>query len=247
MRPRALTIAGTDPTGGAGAARDLVTFESLGVRGACAITAVTVQDERGVHGWVPVPPQEVVAQVDAARRAGIDALKTGMLPDASVIEAVARALTPDDLLVVDPVLVATSGGSLASGDAPRAMREMLVPRAHVLTPNTAEAAALSGAAVESVADAERAGEELRALGARAVLVTGGHRAGDDVVDVLATAAGIHRFVSPRVDGVDTHGTGCALSAAICAGLARGLSIHDACARGIEHVGAWLAAGGWRAR
>jgi hydroxymethylpyrimidine/phosphomethylpyrimidine kinase len=248
MTPAALTIAGTDPTGGAGIARDLFSFARAGVRGLLAVTAVTVQDEHGVRGWHEVPADVLSAQIDAARGLGVDAVKTGMLPSAGAIRTVVAALDLfDGPLVVDPVLAAGTGGALSDASALDVLRAELIPRAILVTPNAPEAGALTGVAVVDEETAAEAALALVARGARNVLVTGGHLSGDQIVDVLEGDAGSLRWRSGRVEGIDTHGTGCALSAGICAGLATGLGLADAIERAIEHVGEWLAAGGWRAR
>lgn len=236
--PRALSIAGSDPTGGAGIQQDLKTFHALGVWGMTAITAVTVQDSTGVRGWTAIPAEQVVAQIDACLDdIGADALKTGMLPDAAVIEAVARAL--DDRgglpLVVDPVMVATSGDALTDDGAITALIDHLLPHAELLTPNADEAERLTGIHITNEDEQVAAAEAIVSLGARAVLVKGGHAEGPEAVDVLLDRDGVQRFASPRVATGDTHGSGCMLSAAIAAGLARGDALRDAVARAKRFV------------
>ena len=242
MMPRALTIAGTDPRGGAGVVRDVVTFAAHGVLPAVAVTAVTVQDPGGVHGWDAIDPANVRRQIDAAVTEGIDAAKTGMLPDVATIEAVARAVADHriDRLVVDPVLVAGTGDALAAGETTRALLDGLVPLAAVLTPNGPEATALTGIDVVDEASARAAAEALCAAGTTVACVTGGHLDGDEVLDVWAGPDGVRTVRSPRVVGADTHGTGCTLSAAITAGLAAGRSADDAIRSAIRFVGEWLA-------
>ena len=234
MKPRALTIAGSDPTGGAGIQQDLKTFETLGVWGLSAVTAVTVQDTAGVREWEEVSARTVRAQIDAVMAdVGCDAAKTGMLGTVEIVDAVARAATDHliEQLVVDPVLSAGSGDSLARGDLTGAIRELLLPRAALITPNTVEAAALTGLQITTVDEQKEAAVALAADGPTAVLVTGGHLGeGSLVTDVLFADGELHEISSPRVDGGDVHGTGCALSAAITALLARGEKIEPAVRR-----------------
>jgi hydroxymethylpyrimidine/phosphomethylpyrimidine kinase len=221
---RALTIAGSDPTGGAGIQQDLKTFAACGVWGLSAVTAITVQDTAGVDRWVSLDPELVFAQTDVVQSdIGVDAVKTGMLGTAAAVEAVARALDlhPIDQLVVDPVLSAGSGHRLSSRDLATALREVLLPRAAVITPNAHEAAALSGLPVGTLDEQKEVAVALAALGPSSVLVTGGHLDGSDAIDVLFSDGQIHELRAPRVEGERVHGTGCALSAMICAGLARG--------------------------
>ena len=248
MRPIALTIAGSDPSGGAGLQADLKTFAAWGVYGAAVVTALTAQNTRGVHGRHPVPPAFVRAQLDAVLEdVSVHAIKTGMLPDAATIEAVAAGLqrVPDVPLVVDPVLVSTSGHSLADASAVDAFRRTLFPRAHVVTPNLDEAAALVGAPVRTRADMQAAARALVAMGARAALVKGGHLE-DSAYDVLYADDRLLELDAPRVVSGSVHGTGCTLSAAIAAALARGEPLPQAVARAKRYVlralGRTLAAG-----
>jgi hydroxymethylpyrimidine/phosphomethylpyrimidine kinase len=255
----ALTIAGSDSGGGAGLQADLATFAALGVHGASAVTAVTVQDTTGVHGIHLVPSDVVVAQVRAVLtdlRAA--AVKTGMLGDTATTRAVgelaAQGLLPR--LVVDPVLVSTSGHALASDGVTTAMREHLLPHAAVVTPNTDEAAALLGCA--PAASLEEQTEHARALlglGCRAVVVTGGRHcdregrsatAAPARVDVLATNAGVQAFRAPEIATTNDHGTGCTFASAIAAGLAIGLATLPAVEAARTFVRAALAAAApWR--
>lgn len=231
-RPVALTVAGTDSGGGAGVAADLKTFEAHHVWGTCAVTAVTAQNTRGVARFEAVAPQLVAAQIaSVASDLGVDAAKTGMLPTAAVIEAAARAIGDAGItrLVVDPVLVATSGDRLAGEDTLAALRDALLPLASVVTPNLTEAAALVGFEVEDRVSMERAARALVAAGAGAALVTGGHLEGDRSPDCLVVAG---RPEAVWIDGVrhhvgPVHGGGCVLSAALCAELARGMDVADA--------------------
>ena len=223
----ALTCAGSDPSGGAGIQVDLRTFAALDVWGLSAITALTAQTPSAVRAAVPVDPGMVAAQVDALLEVfPVSAAKTGMLATASVCTAVADAL-PDDLpLVVDPVMVATSGGRLLDQAAVAVLVERLLPRAALLTPNLGEAAALVGRPVRTIDEMREAAELLRGLGARAVLVKGGHGEGAEAVDLLVDDDGALSFAGPRYPW-DVHGSGCCLSAAIAARLAQGADLRTA--------------------
>jgi hydroxymethylpyrimidine/phosphomethylpyrimidine kinase len=240
---RALTIAGSDSGGGAGIQQDLKTFMAFGAWGMTAITAVTVQNTTGVSGFVELPPDTVAAQIEAVTSdIGVDAAKTGMLASTSIIEAVARAVrhAEIDKLVVDPVFISKHGDALLHADAVEALRREIIPLALVVTPNAHEAGELAGGEVRTRPQQIEAAKAIRALGARAVLVKGGHVEGD-AVDVLATPDGVVELSAPRLDSPNTHGTGCMLSAAIAAGLAHGrdleTSIRDAkefVTEGIRH-------------
>ncbi len=238
MTPNVLSIAGSDPSGGAGIQADLKTFGALGAYGMAALTALTVQNTQGVQQVMPLPPAFVRAQV-AAVFADIEvhAAKIGMVGSPEVAEAVAAcfATHPDLPLVVDPVLASTSGHSLGSGEVAAALLRHLAPVAVLLTPNLGEAAVLTGKAVPtSLADRERAGRALVERGARAVLVKGGHLAGD-ATDVLCTADGCWRFGGRRVATRNTHGTGCTLSSAIAVYLAGGASLKEAIRRAKRYL------------
>ena len=232
--PLALTIAGTDSGGGAGVAADLKTFEAHGVWGAMAVTAVTAQNTLGVHAAETLSPELVRVQVGAvASDLGVDAAKTGMLADAEVAEAVADAVRDFGLrrLVVDPVMVSTAGSRLLAPDGVDVMRERLLPMATVVTPNLAEASVLVGVEIVDRASMAVAARALADLGAGVVLVTGGHLddGGGTAADCLVVEGGDPVWLeSPRVDSPHTHGSGCVLSAAICAELARGMEPADAC-------------------
>ena len=230
--PIALTIAGSDSSGGAGIQADLKTFTALGIYGASVLTALTAQNTRGVTAIHAVPPDFVAAQIDAvASDLNIRATKTGMLNDRATVLTVAEGVRRHDLhpLVVDPVMVATSGDLLLAHDAVNAVRDVLLPLADLITPNLAEAATLlstSIAANESEMEAQA--RALLALGPKAVLVKGGHGEGPDAVDILVSdKTSALRVVRPRVETRNTHGTGCTLSAAIAAYLARGESLANA--------------------
>jgi len=231
-RPVALTIAGSDSGGGAGIVADVKTFEAHGVWGAVALTAVTAQNTVGVQGVHVLPAPLVRAQIESvATDIGIDALKTGMLGTAEVVRSVARAVAELGLgpLVVDPVAVSSSGTALLGPEAMAALREKLVPLAALVTPNRAEAAALTGSPVEGPEGMVAAARALVDLGCRAALVTGGDL-GEEAADclVLAGSAQPTWLRGPRLAVRDTHGTGCLLSAAVCARLARGESLETAC-------------------
>lgn len=230
---RALTIAGSDPVGGAGVQQDLRMFAALGVWGLSAITAVTSQDTAGVGGWHAMPPALVASQIAAvANDVGIDAAKTGMLAERAVVQAVADAVDHHRIepLVVDPVLVSTTGHDLAEPGTLEAIRDLLVPRAALVTPNALEASRLTGIEVADRASQAEAARALRALGARAALVTGGHLGGDEVVDVLDDDEGEHVLRAPRIGAGQARGTGCMLSAAITANLAKGMPLREAVGR-----------------
>jgi hydroxymethylpyrimidine/phosphomethylpyrimidine kinase len=227
----ALTIAGSDSGGGAGIQADLKTFQALGVYGTSVITAVTAQNTLGVRAVHEVPPEVVAAQIDAvADDLGVDGAKTGMLASADVIAAVAdrvRHWHLDEVLVVDPVMVAKSGDRLLRADAVDALIGELLPLAALVTPNLPEAEVLIGRPVASEADIQDAARRIADLGPRAVLMKGGHRPGDRVDDVLFDGKDFHVLPGARVPTTSTHGTGCTLSAAIAAGLAQGLPMLDA--------------------
>ncbi|WP_337185762.1 bifunctional hydroxymethylpyrimidine kinase/phosphomethylpyrimidine kinase [Phenylobacterium sp.] len=234
---RVLVIAGSDSGGGAGIQADIKTVTALGGYAATAITAVTVQNTLGVTGVHPIPLDVVAAQARAVLSdIGADAIKTGMLGDAATVALVAGLLDEAGVpAVIDPVMVAKGGASLLAAEAVAAVRERLIPRAALLTPNAPEAEALTGLAVATTDDLRRAGEALLAGGARAVLMKGGHVPGDRVVDVLMTPAGETAFEGERIDSRHTHGTGCTLASACAAGLAQGLDLTAAVARAWDYV------------
>jgi hydroxymethylpyrimidine/phosphomethylpyrimidine kinase len=215
-----LTVAGSDPSGGAGVQADLKTMSALGAYGTAVLTALTAQSTRGVRGVHPVPPEFVRAQLDTLLDdVSVHATKTGMLASAPVVEVMAQVLTERDVgaVVVDPVMVATSGDRLLDEDAVDAVRRLLVPLADVLTPNAPEAAVLlQRAPARSTEDLLDQAQALRELGAGAVLLKGGHLGGVESVDVLATATGTTLVRRPRVETANTHGTGCTLASAVAA-------------------------------
>lgn len=220
----AMTIAGSDSGGGAGIQADLKTFHAFGVFGTSAITAITAQNTLGVTAIQKISPEVVVAQIRAvAEDLFPAAVKTGMLADAAIIDAVAAALRELDLahLVIDPVMVAKSGDRLLEEDAIGVLTGSLLPLAEVVTPNLPEAEILSGRAVENVAGMRAAAERIVELGAQSVLLKGGHLPGEQVVDVYFDGQDWREWTDSRLETTHTHGTGCTLSAAICAGLALG--------------------------
>ena len=233
----ALTIAGSDSGGGAGIQADLKTFHQFGVFGTTVITAITAQNTRAVTAIHPVPADIVEKQMAAiAEDLPPRATKSGMLATAELVGVVARGIEQHKFenYVLDPVMVATSGDRLLARDAARSLWSLL-PLARLVTPNTEEAMVLTGEPVSNPEEMERAGEALRSRGARAALITGGHLAGQVVVDVLVTAEGSRRFEHSRIATTSTHGTGCTLSAAITAGLALGKDLERAVTDAIEFV------------
>jgi hydroxymethylpyrimidine/phosphomethylpyrimidine kinase len=240
----ALTIAGSDSGGGAGIQADLKTFHQFGVFGTSVIVALTAQNTLGVRAVEPVSASLVRAQLDAlAEDLPPAALKTGMLADAVLVHLVADAVRANGWrpLVVDPVMIASSGDRLLSADGEAAIREALRPLAALVTPNLDEAAILTGRPVTDVSAMERAGADLIALGAQAALITGGHLAGDALTDVLVMRGSSRRFRHTRLRTRSTHGTGCTLSAAITAGLALGQPIEAAIAGALDFVHRAIAA------
>ncbi|MEO8926130.1 MAG: bifunctional hydroxymethylpyrimidine kinase/phosphomethylpyrimidine kinase [Caulobacteraceae bacterium] len=230
---RVLIIAGSDSGGGAGVQADIKTLTALGGYAACAITAITVQNTLGVHDIFPLP----VALIEAQARAvlddiGADAIKVGMLGSVVVVETVARLLdsAPNIPAVIDPVMVAKGGRSLLPDAALETFRDLLISRAALFTPNAPEAAALTGLEVSTTDDLRRAGEVLLRMGAVAVLMKGGHIAGDALTDILMTPSGETTFEGPRIATRHTHGAGCTLASACAAALAQGLPLEAGVAR-----------------
>ena len=233
VRPIVLSIAGSDSSGGAGIQADLKTIEACGGWGATAITVVTAQNTLGVTCQTPLDPAVILAQIAAVLDdLAVASIKTGMLGTAAAAAAVARGLAAAGPrpVVCDPVSRASSGARLLDEAGLRVLRDEILPLATVVTPNAAEAEALTGLRVRTVEEALRAGERLLELGARAALVTGGHLEGARVVDVLVEAAGATRFDGERLWVTTTHGTGCVLSAAIATHLAHGRTLADAIGR-----------------
>lgn len=244
--PRVLSIAGSDSGGGAGIQGDLKTFAALGCYGMTALTALTAQNTLGVRSIHPVPVEFLADQIDmVAEDIGVDAVKIGMLHSAPVVRTVADALDRHRLaaVVLDPVMVATSGARLIEPEATEALVRQLFPRALLVTPNLDEAGLLVGRTLRTEADMEVAGRELLAQGARAVLVKGGHLAGDTVSDLLLVPDAEPLWLrSPRIATPNTHGTGCTLSSAIAAFLALGSDLPGAVRQAHEYVRGALAAG-----
>jgi hydroxymethylpyrimidine/phosphomethylpyrimidine kinase len=239
--PVALTIAGSDSSGGAGIQADLKTFAALGVYGASVITALTAQNTKGVTGIHVAPADFVTAQIDAVfGDLQIKAVKIGMVGQLAAIEAISAGLkrwSPRHV-VLDPVMVATSGDRLLVPDAVEALRKTLIPCASIITPNLPEAAALLDAPIaSSPAEIESQGRRLLALGCPAVLIKGGHGEGSESVDTLIRRDSVTTFPAPRIATRNTHGTGCSLSAAIAAGLAKGEDLETA----VRNAKAWISA------
>lgn len=235
--PAVLTIAGSDSSCGAGLQADLKTFQRCGVYGVCAVTAVTAQDGVRVDGVFPLPPAAVLAQARAAFRARRPAaVKTGMLWSAEIVEAVAGFLRTRRVrrLVVDPVLATHGGRPLAAGGLAAALGRFLFPLAALVTPNLREAELFAGGAITGMRGMEEAARRILAMGPRAVLIKGGHGEGE-ADDWLFDGSGGRRFRAARLRGVRLHGSGCILSAAIAAGLSRGLSTGEAVREGKAYV------------
>jgi hydroxymethylpyrimidine/phosphomethylpyrimidine kinase len=244
-KPVALTIAGSDSGGGAGIEADLKTFEAHGVWGTAAVTGVTAQNSLGVQASEGVSPELVRAQMaSVAADLGVDAAKTGMLVDAATVTTVAETVRQLGIgpLVVDPVLVSSHGDTLLDLDGIDVLREQLLPLATVVTPNLAEAAVLANQAVDTRDAMEAAAGVISRMGPSVVLITGGHLPGDSSPDCLRVDGHIRWLEAPRVPAVHTHGSGCVLSAAICAGLANGMDPADACVAGKRFTARAIAAG-----
>jgi hydroxymethylpyrimidine/phosphomethylpyrimidine kinase len=245
VTPIALTIAGSDSGGGAGIQADLKTFSALGVYGASVITALTAQNTKGVTAIHDVPPDFVTAQIDAVfSDLAVTAVKIGMVSQSPVIEAIAAGLERwrQRKVVFDPVMIAASGDRLLAPDAIDTLKRVLIPRALVITPNLPEAAALLDAPIASTETQMREqAERLLALGAKAVLIKGGHGSGPESVDLLVEPTASTRLAADRVATKNTHGTGCTLSSAIAAGLAKGLDLAAATSAAKAYVTAAIAA------
>jgi hydroxymethylpyrimidine/phosphomethylpyrimidine kinase len=239
--PVALTIAGSDSSGGAGIQADLKTFAALGVYGASVITALTAQNTSGVSGIHVVPADFVTAQIDAVfSDLQVDAVKIGMVAQLATIDAIVAGLTrwSPKHIVLDPVMVATSGDRLLATDAVDALRTKLIPLASLITPNLPEAAALLDEPVAlSESAIESQGKRLLAMGCRAVLIKGGHGQGAESIDYLVSSGGTIALAAPRVATKNTHGTGCSLSSAIAAGLAKGEDMESA----VRNAKSWVSA------
>lgn len=244
--PVAMTVAGSDSGGGAGIVADLKTFEAHGVWGTTAIVAVTAQNTMGVQAFETLPPALVRQQIESvASDIGVDAVKTGMLATAELTRTVAAVLRDVGVrrLVVDPVFVSKHGDTLLADDAIGALRDELLPLATVVTPNLPEASRLVGFEISTRDDMARGAAELVALGAEVAMIKGGHLDDEsESPDCVATADGVRWLVGERIPGRHTHGTGCVLSAAVAAELARGMDPADACVAGKRFVERSIAGG-----
>ena len=244
--PSAMTIAGSDSGGGAGIQADLKTFAALGVYGTSVLTAVTAQNTVAVTAVHEVPTDVIAAQIDAVvTDIGVDAVKTGMLSSSAIIECVAASLEKYSgnnrsgapglkRLVVDPVMVAKSGDSLLREDAVGALRDRLLPLAAVVTPNIPEAETLTGRSIVTDDDVRKAAQAIVAMGAASVVIKGGHRDGP-ATDLYYDGISFQEFTAPRIDTVNTHGTGCTFASAVAAGLAKGMDTEDAVGQAKEFV------------
>lgn len=244
MTAIAATIAGSDSSGGAGIQADLKTFAALGVYGASIITTLTAQNTQGVVSIHDVPAHFITAQIDAVfSDLDVNAVKIGMVSQSASIEAVAQGVDRHHAknVVLDPVMVATSGDRLLAPDAVKGLRTLLFPRALIVTPNLPEAAALlEHAPARSEAEMESQARALLDLGARSVLIKGGHGEGSESVDLLVDASSVTRFAAMRITTTNTHGSGCTLSSAIAAGLAKGLDLKSAVREAKAYVTAAIA-------
>jgi hydroxymethylpyrimidine/phosphomethylpyrimidine kinase len=244
VTPIALTIAGSDPSGGAGIEADLKTFSALGVYGACVITALTAQNTKGVFGIYQVPAEFITAQIDAVfSDLDVGAVKIGMMGDTAAIDAVAAGLARHGArnVVLDPVMAASTGADLLRADAIEGLRR-LIGRVDAVTPNLFEASALlEGPLARDEGEMFAQAQKLLALGAGAVLIKGGHAGGVESVDLLVDAEGPAQFAAPRLATKNTHGTGCTLSSAVAAGLAKGLPLKRAVDEAKAYVSAAIAA------
>ncbi len=236
---RVLIIAGSDPSGGAGIQGDIKTVTVLGGYAEAAITALTAQNTKGVFGICDVPPEFVGQQITLVLEdLGADAIKTGMLHSAPVIEVIADTIAPYAKkipYVLDPVMFAKGGAPLLQAEALDALKTKLIPLARIITPNIPEAEHLAGMKILSAEDMLNAAELILALGCKAVLLKGGHMEGDRITDILAFKGGHETFTGTRLYTKHTHGTGCTLASAIATGFAQGMSLHDSVARARELV------------
>lgn len=242
--PRVLVVAGSDSGGGAGIQADIKTITALGGYAATAITALTAQDTLGVHGIMPVPPAFVAQQMRVVLQdIGADAIKMGMLLDAKIVEACAAVIMADARsvpLIIDPVMVSTSGSKLLQEDAVAALSALLIPVATVLTPNLPEAEVLLGRTIADSDAMVEAARELLGWGPKAVVLKGGHLSGDLLVDVLASDDVVETFEARRLIATSSHGTGCTLASAIAVSLGGGLPIREAVVRARDYVRAAIA-------
>lgn len=239
MRGRVLSIAGSDSGGGAGIQADIKAITALGAYASTAVTAITVQNTRGVSDIHSVPVNIISAQIRAVLDdIGADAIKTGMLATSEIINTVVAALTTHRRrapLIVDPVMVAKGGASLLADEAIDALRRLLLPQAELVTPNLPEAEALSGRKIQSVAEMREAARAILELGPKAVLLKGGHLLGDQVVDVYVGHDSTHEWSTQRIMTNHTHGTGCTLASAVATGFAQGMNAIDSISRARAYV------------
>jgi hydroxymethylpyrimidine/phosphomethylpyrimidine kinase len=239
----ALTVAGSDPSGGAGVQADLKTFAAFGVFGASAVTAITAQNTLGVAATAPLAAELVTAQIAAvAEDLQLHATKIGMLATAAIVHAVAAAIEDFGLpmVVLDPVMAASSGERLLDAAGVQALSSALLPRVQVITPNIPEAEALSGCRIATRDDRRRAADRLAGMGAAAVIITGGHEPGPEVMDLLYDGSTFVELRATRVNGPRRHGTGCTFASALAAGLALGHGLPDAAARAQQYVAGAIA-------
>ena len=236
-----MTIAGSDSGGGAGIQADLKTFAALGVYGTSTLTAITAQNTQAVTAVHEVPTDVIAAQIDAVvSDIGVDAVKTGMLSSSAIIECVAASLEKHAgvpgarRLVVDPVMIAKSGDALLREEAVGTLRDRLLPLAAVVTPNIPEAETLTGLSIQSAKDVEAAARSIIGMGAKSVVIKGGHREGP-ATDVYFNGANFREFTAPRIDTANTHGTGCTFASAVAAGLAKGLDAEAAIGQAKNYV------------
>ncbi|MBT2679640.1 bifunctional hydroxymethylpyrimidine kinase/phosphomethylpyrimidine kinase [Bacillus sp. ISL-35] len=241
---RALTIAGSDSGGGAGIQADLKTFQELKVFGTSALTAVTAQNTLGVQGVFPIEPEAVADQIQSVGEdIGTDALKTGMLFNAEIIQAVSEKIKQFgwEKVVIDPVMIAKGGASLLQQEAVSALKKHLLPLCLIITPNIPEAEVLTGMSIKSMDEKKEAAKRIHALGAKNVVIKGGHdEETNESVDVLFDGREFSYFFAPRIETKNTHGTGCTFSAAITAQLAKGSSVHEAVSAGKDFIQAAIA-------
>jgi len=226
----ALTIAGSDSGGGAGIQADLKTFSALGVYGMSVLTSITAQNTIGVQGVHDLPPDFVGLQIDSVMQdIGADAVKTGMLSNAQIIKIVSKKIKEYQVrnLVIDPVMITKGGDRLLREDAVKELKEDLIPLAIVVTPNFSEAEVLSGLRIQNIEDMKEAAREIYKLGAKNVLVKGGHLLSEEAIDLLYNGQTFSEFKAERIDTKNTHGTGCTLSSAIAAELAKGKEVEEA--------------------
>lgn len=237
MTARVLIIAGSDSSGGAGIQADIKTVTALGGYAATAITAITVQNTLGVSAVHHIPPDIITGQIDVVLEdIGADAIKIGMIGDVATAEVIEKAIAPLKVpVVLDPVLVATSGDSLGGSEVAQFIRERLMPLGPILTPNIPEAEALSGMNITIQADQLKVAAALCDMGAVATLVKGGHRDGETVQDILCSEEGYHIFENPKLDTKNTHGTGCTLASALATGLAKGQALETAVGNATTYV------------